>query len=66
MNYTVRNARRDYKIKLANQLIDKTIPPGKWWPIAKSVAGFKNHIQPLLKSSLKMAEYIFILLTSSK
>jgi hypothetical protein len=25
-----------------NSLIDKSIPPGKWWRIAKSVSKFKS------------------------
>ncbi|CAG2246333.1 DNA2 [Mytilus edulis] len=31
----VRKAKEDYKCKLTSQLIDKNIPPGKWWRIAK-------------------------------
>lgn len=38
----LRNAQRNYKIKLANQLVDKSIPPGKWWRIAKSVTRLKK------------------------
>ena len=33
----VRLAKEEYKKKLTSQLRDKTIPPGKWWCIAKSV-----------------------------
>jgi hypothetical protein len=32
----IREAKKQYIIKLQNSLIDKSIPPGKWWPIAKS------------------------------
>ncbi|CAG2235036.1 unnamed protein product [Mytilus edulis] len=44
----VRKAKDDYKCKLTSQLIDKNIPPGKWWRIAKSVSNFtKNRDSPL-------------------
>ncbi|CAG2220486.1 unnamed protein product [Mytilus edulis] len=43
----VRKAKEDYKCKLTSQLIDKNIPPGKWWRIAKSVSNFtKNRDSP--------------------
>ncbi|CAG2226758.1 unnamed protein product [Mytilus edulis] len=43
----VRKAKDDYKCKLTSQLIDKNIPPGKWWRIAKSVSNFtKNRDSP--------------------
>jgi uncharacterized coiled-coil DUF342 family protein len=35
----IREAKKQYIIKLQNSLIDKSIPPGKWWRIAKSVPG---------------------------
>ncbi|VDI10310.1 Hypothetical predicted protein [Mytilus galloprovincialis] len=38
----VREAKRQYLINLHNSLVDKSIPPGKWWRIAKSVCKFKN------------------------
>ena len=38
----IREAKKQYIIKLQNSLIDKSIPPGKWWRIAKSVSNFKN------------------------
>ena len=31
----IREAKKQYIIKLQNSLIDKTIPPGMWWRIAK-------------------------------
>ena len=31
-----------YIIEFQNSLIDKSIPPGKWWRIAKSVSKFKS------------------------
>lgn len=36
--------------ELANQLVDKSIPPGKWWRIAKSVTRLKkqNPSPPLI------------------
>ena len=37
-----REAKKQYIIKLQNSLIDKSIPPGKWWRIAKSVSKFKS------------------------
>jgi hypothetical protein len=41
----VRLAKEEYKKKLTSQLTDNTIPPGKWWRIAKSVC--KQSIPPL-------------------
>jgi hypothetical protein len=38
----IREAKKQYIIKLQNLLIDKSIPPGKWWRIAKSVSKFKS------------------------
>jgi hypothetical protein len=38
----IREAKKQYIIKLKNSLIDKSIPPGKWWRIAKSVSKFKS------------------------
>ena len=29
-------------VKLHNSLVDKTIPPGKWWRIAKNICKFSN------------------------
>ena len=34
--------KKQYIIKLQNSLIDKSIPPGKWWRTAKSVSKFKS------------------------
>ena len=33
----IREAKKQYIIKLQNSLIDKSIPLGKWWRIAKSL-----------------------------
>ena len=38
----IRVAKKQYIIKLQNSLIDKSIPPGKWWRIAKNVSKFKS------------------------
>ena len=38
----IREAKRKYLIKLHNSLVDKSIPPGKWWHIAKNVCKFTN------------------------
>ena len=38
----IREAKKQYIIKLQNSLIDKSIPPDKWWRIAKSVSKFKS------------------------
>jgi hypothetical protein len=38
----IREAKKQYIIKLQNSLIDKSIPPGKWLRIAKSVSKFKS------------------------
>ena len=46
----VRDAKAQYKDKLTSQLIDKNIPPGKWWRIAKSVCKLNkcNRVTPPL------------------
>ena len=38
----IREAKDNYLSKLQSSLIDKTIPPGKWWRIAKSVMNLQN------------------------
>ena len=38
----VREVKNEYLSKLQNTLVDKTIPPGKWWRVAKSICQFKN------------------------
>lgn len=38
----IRQAKKDYIVNLQNSLVDKNVPPGKWWRIAKSVTKFKN------------------------
>ena len=47
----VREAKAEYKEKLTSQLVDKNIPPGKWWRIAKSVCKLNkcNKITPPIK-----------------
>ena len=35
--------KKQYIIQLQNSLIDKSILPGKWWRIAKSVSKFKKY-----------------------
>lgn len=37
-----REAKNNYLSKLQNTLVDKSIPPRKWWRIAKSICQFKN------------------------
>jgi hypothetical protein len=34
----IREAKKQYIIKLQNSLIDKSIPPGKWWRIEKLIS----------------------------
>lgn len=38
----IRQAKQNYLNKLQNTLSDKSIPPGKWWRIAKSISNFSN------------------------
>lgn len=38
----IRNAKPNYLLKLQSYIVDKSIPPGKWWRIAKSVINNKN------------------------
>ena len=33
----VRKAKDEYKNKLTSELLNKDIPPGKWWEITKSI-----------------------------
>lgn len=53
----VRKSRREYKAKLVSQLVDKSIPPGKWWRIAKSMSRFKALNSPHPLSNYMMVEY---------
>lgn len=48
----IRHSRDNYNKKLTAQ-IDKTIPPGKWWRIIKSLTKLNNSHKPLppLKAS---------------
>ena len=34
--------KKQYLVKLHNSLVDKTIPPGKWWRVAKSICKLNN------------------------
>lgn len=36
----VRKSKQKYKEKITLQILDKTIPPGKWWRIVKSITKF--------------------------
>ena len=49
----IRDAKKNYIVKLQNSLVDKNIPPGKWWRIAKGVTKFKNvnHVKTPIKSN---------------
>ena len=42
----VRKAKDEYKDKLTSELLNKDIPPGKWWRIAKSISNFTNARDP--------------------
>ena len=53
----VREAKKNYIINLQNSLIDKSIPPGKWWRIAKGVTKFKN--RETIKGPIKVQGDIF-------
>jgi hypothetical protein len=37
---------RKYKNKLTSELLNKDIPPGKWWRIAKSISNFTKARDP--------------------
>lgn len=39
---SIREAKEKYLCKLQSSLVDKSIPPGKWWRIAKSVMNLKS------------------------
>jgi hypothetical protein len=49
--FVVREAKTECKNKLTSQLIDKSIPPDKWWRIAKSVCKLNkcNKVSPPIK-----------------
>ena len=38
----VREDKNEYISKFLNTLVDNTIPPGKWWGVAKSICQIKN------------------------
>ena len=42
----VRKAKDEYKNKLTSELLNKDIPPGKWWRIAKSISNFTKARDP--------------------
>ena len=47
----VREAKTEYKNNLTSQIMDKSIPPDKWWRIAKSVCKLNkcNKVSPSIK-----------------
>ena len=47
----VREAKTEYKNNLTSQIMDKSIPPDKWWRIAKSVCKLNkcNKVSPPIK-----------------
>ena len=47
----VREAKTEYRNKLTSQLMDKSIPPDRWWRIAKSVCKLNkcNKVSPPIK-----------------
>ena len=53
----IRDAKKNYIINLQNSLVDKTVPPGKWWRIAKNIAKLKN--QNISNSPIKVNGDIF-------
>ena len=42
----MRKAKDEYKNKLTSELLNKDIPPGKWWEIAKSISNFTKARDP--------------------
>jgi hypothetical protein len=42
----VRKAKDEYKNKLTSEILNKDIPPGKWWRIAKSISNFTKARDP--------------------
>ena len=42
----VRETKDEYKNKLTSELLNKDIPPGKWWRIAKSISNFTKARDP--------------------
>ena len=42
----MRKAKDEYKNKLTFELLNKDIPPGKWWRIAKSISNFTKARDP--------------------
>lgn len=49
----VRKSKQAYKEKITSQVLDKTIPLGKWWRIVKSITKFskKQTKSPPIKSN---------------
>ena len=54
----VRKAKDEYKNKLTSELLNKDIPPGKWWEIAKCISNFTKARDP--PSFLEHDDEIFI------
>jgi hypothetical protein len=42
----VRKAKDEYKNKVTSELLNKDIPPGKWWRIAKSISNLTKARDP--------------------
>ena len=43
----VRKSKEDYRQKLTSELTDKSIPPGKWWRIVKSISKLSKSREPV-------------------
>lgn len=56
----VRRAKSEYKEKLTSQLVDKTVPPVKWWRIARAVC--KEAEELLFTHQTNEMHFIYILL----
>jgi hypothetical protein len=42
----VRKAKDEYNNKVTSEFLNKDIPPGKWWRIAKSISNFTKARDP--------------------
>ena len=54
----VRKSKENYRQKLTSELTDKTIPPGKWWRIVKSISKLSKSREPV--PYLKSEGQIFV------
>jgi hypothetical protein len=61
----VRKAKDEYKYKLTSELLNKDIPPGKWWRIAKCISNFTKARDPPPFWNM-MAKFLFTLLIKLK